>query len=102
MDRVIIRRCRKMPQSVIAFLPDVPADPGNVMSYEHVGQHGEASLDFYHKETMPIKGPLPYDAAALLSELRLRGYDVQLSARMPARGRQQRPGRVSLFWLTAR
>lgn len=31
----------------VAFLPDVPANPGRVMSYEHCGQHSEASLDWY-------------------------------------------------------
>lgn len=32
---------------VLAFLPGLPANPGNVMCYQHEGQHGEASLDFY-------------------------------------------------------
>ena len=81
-DRVILRRCRNHPQNIIAFLPDVPANPGNVMSYEHLGQHGEASLEFYRYSTAPIRGALPYDALALLSELRGRGYELRVMQRM--------------------
>lgn len=32
---------------VVAFLWDVDANTGNVMSYMHFGQHGEASHEFY-------------------------------------------------------
>jgi hypothetical protein len=28
-------------------------NPGNVMSWQHIGQHGEASIDFYRNGTMP-------------------------------------------------
>ena len=84
MDRVILRRNKSMPQTIVAFLPDVPANPGSVMAYEHIGQHGEASLAYYHGDTEPVSyNPLPYDAAALLSELRNRGYDVALRSRIP-------------------
>ena len=48
--------------SVIAFFPDGPANRGNVMSYAHMGQHGEAGYDYYlscrhatKKEYMPLK-----------------------------------------------
>lgn len=37
----------------IAFLPGAPANPGNIMSYVHTGQHGEASYDFYIKQCSP-------------------------------------------------
>ena len=33
---------------VIAFFPDVEANFGMVQSYVHDGQHGEASIEFYH------------------------------------------------------
>lgn len=82
-DRVILRRYKTFPHEVIAFLPDVPANPGYCMSYQHVGQHGEASRDFYRRGTAPVSG-LPYDAAALLAELRLRGYTLRQVRRMPA------------------
>ena len=81
MDRVILRRCKRWP-SIVAFLPDVPANPGFVMSYEHVGQHSEASRGFYLKETTPLRDPLPYDALALLSELRNLGYSLRVVQRI--------------------
>ena len=55
--------------SVIAFFPqtmhDGSCNPGNIMSYEHNGQHGEASIDFYHDCT----NCLEEDYASLLHEL---------------------------------
>ena len=60
--------------SVIAFFPqtmhDGSCNPGNIMSYEHSGQHGEASIDFYHDCT----NCLEEDYASLLHELE-RIYD---------------------------
>lgn len=79
-DRVILKRFPRLPHEVIAFLPDTEARPGNITSYQHVGQHGEASLEFY-RECTPIKGPLPYDALALVAELRLIGYDPVIAHR---------------------
>lgn len=50
---------------VVAFFPGVTANRGNVMSYVHDGQHGEASYDFYvacrpavRKEYLPLKREL--------------------------------------------
>ena len=55
--------------SVIAFFPQTMHDgsckPGNIMSYEHNGQHGEASIDFYHDCTNCFEE----DYASLLHEL---------------------------------
>lgn len=81
MDRVILRRYKTLPNEVIAFLPDCEARPGNIVCYQHVGQHGEASLEFYRDGTTPIKGGLPYDALALLAELRNIGYVLQVAQR---------------------
>lgn len=39
----------------ILFLPDISANPGNIMSYQHLGQHGEASIDFFTRETLAPK-----------------------------------------------
>lgn len=41
---------RKDKNDVIAFIPEVKTNYGNIMSYTHIGQHGEASYQFY-KET---------------------------------------------------
>ena len=32
---------------VIAFFPEIEVNYGNIMSYMHVGQHGEASYEYY-------------------------------------------------------
>ena len=55
--------------TVIAFFPETMHDgscnPGNIMSYEHNGQHGEASIDFYKDCTTCMEK----DYASLLHEL---------------------------------
>lgn len=55
--------------TVIAFFPETMHDgscnPGNIMSYEHNGQHGEASIDFYKDCTTCMEE----DYASLLHEL---------------------------------
>ena len=47
---------------IVAFLPEATVNRGNVMSYMHIGQHGEASYDYYlscrpatRKEYLPLK-----------------------------------------------
>ena len=64
-------------KEVIAFLPDIPANPGNLMSYMHVGQHGEASLDFY-LECKPAKPEQYHD---LKLELEGIGYELNIIKR---------------------
>ena len=34
---------------VIAFFPQISANFGNILSYMHIGQHSEATLEFYWK-----------------------------------------------------
>ena len=50
-DRIVFRKYWNMHDrrwEPIAFLPDVPTSRRDfVMSYEHTGQHSEASLDWY-------------------------------------------------------
>lgn len=79
-DRVILKRCRAKPRDVIAFLPDVPANPGQIMSYQHIGQHSEADIGFYRDCTRPAN-PRDDDARALLRELRGLGYNPRLVRR---------------------
>ena len=40
-------------KEVMAFFPGAPANPGMIMSYAHVGQHGEACEDFYLRNCRP-------------------------------------------------
>lgn len=44
--QVIFRKDRET-KSIVAFLPDIPVNRYMIMSYMHIGQHGEASLEYY-------------------------------------------------------
>ena len=48
--KVIFRKAKNpytKEYEVIAFFPELNANYGNILSYMHIGQHGEASLEFY-------------------------------------------------------
>ena len=51
LTRVIFRKHKK-GGGIIAFLPDAEVNYGNIMAYEHIGQHGEASYGYYLEETV--------------------------------------------------
>jgi hypothetical protein len=61
----------------IAFLLDCPANPHYVLSYVHVGQHGEASLGFYRD----CKLATPEQYADLKAELQSIGYRLIIRKR---------------------
>ena len=64
----------------IAFLPGAPANPGNIMSYVHTGQHGEASYDFYIKQCSPCAKK---DYAVLKKEMeKFFGYRFKIVHRI--------------------
>jgi hypothetical protein len=77
--RVIFKMTPKRCGDVecIAYLLDCPANYGSVLSYMHVGQHGEACIDFMHDCT-PAK---PDEYADLKTELESIGYDLQIVKR---------------------
>lgn len=77
-DRVIFRTWKKAPQTVVALLPDVPANPGRVMMYEHVGQHGEGDPAII-QDTRPAKEE---EYLPLLKELHNRGYKLRVLKRL--------------------
>jgi hypothetical protein len=79
-DTVILRRDRR-DKDLVAFLPDEPANDGRVMCYARLGQHSEASLDYYRSNTIPAH-PQDEDAVRLLRELRGIGYRPKLKRRM--------------------
>ena len=62
----------------IAFLLDVDANFGNVMSYMHIGQHGEASVEFFQacKLINRHSATEVRDAIALREELESMGYEL--------------------------
>ena len=51
MDKVKVIFRKDKEGNIIAFLPELRVNHGNIMSYMHIGQHGEASLDFYYSTT---------------------------------------------------
>ena len=78
-QRVHFRKwIKKHGGGVIAILPDVPANPGFVMMYEHIGQHGEGSYSIY-SATSPAA---PYQYNSLLKELRSIGYKLRVVNRI--------------------
>jgi hypothetical protein len=67
-ERVIFRKWRDSG-NVIAFFPD-QVDGPYIGSYEHIGQHSNAT--YPHPQTEPAT---PDEYADLLAELRTIGYD---------------------------
>jgi hypothetical protein len=78
-QRVIFRKWRDSGD-VIAFFPD-QVDGIYISSYEHVGQHGNAT--YPHSGTVPAS---PEEYADLLAELKTVGYnDLRIVERVMRR-----------------
>jgi len=45
----IIFRTDKNTGLVTAFFPDISANPGCIVSYEHLGQHAESDYGYYYE-----------------------------------------------------
>lgn len=60
---------------VVAFLPELSANFGNIVCYAHTGQHNEASIEYYHS----TETALPSEYAALKRELSGIYNDCELS-----------------------
>jgi len=65
---------KKSQGEVVAFLLDVPANKGMIMSYVHVGQHSEASKEFYQESFLAT----PKEYNDLKEELESIGYDLEI------------------------
>lgn len=74
-DRVIFKVIRG---EVNAFMPDSEANPGRILCYAHIGQHSEASMDYYHSGR-PAK---PHEYQELKDELGRIGYRVKVAHRI--------------------
>jgi len=59
---------------VEAFFPDLPANLGNILCYAHIGQHSEASLDYFYG--LPHAKPEEYQN--LKEELESIGYNLKV------------------------
>src|SRR4051812_49165104 len=53
--------------TVDAVFPTLPANPGHVVCYSHVGQHSEGSTEWLYNATRPAKLE---EYAALLAEVK--------------------------------
>ena len=76
--RVIFKK--DSDNEVVAFLLDVPSNYGNVVCYSHVGQHGEASLD-YARGCKPANKQEYFNLAM---ELQNRGYYLDVKKKFPS------------------
>ena len=79
MEKVkVVFRKAKNPYTkefeIIAFFPEGDANYGNILSYMHIGQHGEASLEFYHS----TKKATEAEYKPLLEELKSIYDDYEL------------------------
>lgn len=76
MTKVIFRKAKNPytnDYDVMAFFPDIEANYGKIVCYEHMGQHGEADLMYYWHNT---KKATPEEYADLYRELtELVGYE---------------------------
>ena len=43
----VLFRKDKNTKEVVAFLPECPVNYGNILCYMHIGQHSEATLQYY-------------------------------------------------------
>lgn len=70
---------RKMKEGdILAVLPDVPANPGRYMSYQHIGQHCECSADI----ASFTKPATEEEYKPLYDELTRIGYRLQVVRRI--------------------
>lgn len=86
LDRVVFRKFANRNGAegpggeVIAWLPDVEANPGRCMSYMHIGQHGEG---VYPAATVPAS---VHEFRPLLFELERIGYNLRVVSRLTRKG----------------
>lgn len=66
---------------IVALLWDVGANPGRVMMFEHIGQHGEGNWP--HPELFPCDENDQGAVARLWKELEGRGYKLREVAASP-------------------
>lgn len=82
--RVVFRRYRK-EGDIIAILLDVAANPGYVVCYQHIGQHGEGK---YWGIMADSRRAAPEEYAQLKKELEQIGYIVHVRKRRTIQGQQ--------------
>ena len=85
MTPVIFRAEKRSSENEItAVFPTIEANPGYMVCYAHIGQHGECGQGWYYT-TRPAK---PDEYSDLLAELIGLGYDdLKVYKRMPSHRR---------------
>lgn len=68
----------RFPSECIAFLPGVPAMTDTIMSYMHVGQHGEAAIEFFYECSLATEEQYK----DLKEELESIGYNLSISKKL--------------------
>lgn len=78
---VIFRKWKSEPKTVIAFFPEIPADISGkqILSYEHIGQHGGADYNHCIAITRPAKKE---EYENLKKELEQIGYNMEVRERL--------------------
>ena len=79
-DRIVLRRWKNDPCNPIALMIDESEGPGMVNSYQHIGQHGAASIGIV-ADTEPVSADDPY-GIALVQELASIGYEPRIMRRV--------------------
>ena len=79
---VIFRMYRTNPKTCLALFPYEDGGPGCCMSYEHIGQHGEANYLSVMGITVPAT---PAEYADLKAELETIGYNLKVINRRARR-----------------
>lgn len=77
--RVIFRKFKK-GGDIIALFPEIPGTRAwyaDCMSYQHIGQHGAASIDLADVTSRPEQ----YEIAPLKKELEGIGYNLEIVTR---------------------
>ena len=89
MDKVKVIFRKDKEGNIIAFLPELRVNYGNIMSYMHIGQHSEASYQFYTETKKADKSEYNslldelekiYDDCTLVVKQRLRYDDLVYKA----------------------
>lgn len=71
----VIFKKDKRDNTITAFFPYEPANRGNILCYEHIGQHAEAGYDYYYS----CQKAKPEEYKSLFNELEnIVGYNLKV------------------------
>lgn len=81
----------------VLFFPSYAANFGNIVCYAHIGQHSEASLEYYRKDCRSFNSYFPkekHEINALLDEYKSNfleeGETLEIRSRDTAKFRKER------------